>query len=709
MRSRVNLSAIARKGLGLGRPSRSGEASAPADARTIAEDMVRRAAAAADARRYQEAAFLYSEALRLTPGRAALHVQCGHMFKEAGDLAAAEPHYLAAAKLTPEDSDLALQLGHFFKCAGRIEEASQAYRRALALRPGWGAPRQELEGLRQAGWRGPDGATHSAPEALAPDFDGAPIVAGLAPRPPIEGFHTHVEGIELRRLGRHERTHWGVLPTLRGVEAFRGLCISSVPLLIVELILNERMIYRGGLGRGFKLAHEGLNPDLRKYVFNIWIDLSNFIEGRYRFECRVTDIDHRTTSHVEQIVIAPPWPEGSILPDSDGIVPRPDPNDPRSLDEQINARPSMVRRGRRAMLQFPPRNVLVQRTDQLGDLVVSVPAIRRLREILPRARLVGLISTANEPLARSLGLFDELVTTEFPEDTWERRRVMPAQEQKALAERLAPYNFDVAIDLSENPASRLLLPLSRAPFLVGFASDGMPALSIDLTGNTHDLWNYHEVVPHTNKLLGLIEWMGALLRSEPNLVRRQDLDPKRLAAFGLPANSRFALLHDGARLQFSRWPHYADLARIIIERTDLHVVMLTDDPAVGAQLPAALVASPRFRLFDRRLAFDDLDALVSFCAVFVGNDSGPKHLAALRGAQVVSLHTARNNWNEWGQENGGYIISRRLPCAGCGIHYDPEECGKDHVCIRGIKPEEVFAAVERLVQTADDPAPAAVA
>jgi ADP-heptose:LPS heptosyltransferase len=712
MRARVTLGAIARNGLR--RLSGNGAHARPGSAQAVADDMIRRAGTAAAARRWQEAGFLYAEAIRLSPGRAHLHVQCGHMFKEAGDLASAEPHYMTAAALTPDDPDLALQLGHFFKCAGRLEKAREAYQNALELRPGWSPARQELQALYQAGWRAPgervrgDEDIGSDGNAIAAIGRGTSIVAELAPRALIEGYRAHNEGVELRRLGRRERTHWGVMPVLRGVEAIRGVCICSKPVLLVEIILNDRMIYRGGLKGGFELPRESRNPDLRKYVFNIWIDLSQFVEGCYQFECRISDVDLQTRSHIERIVIAAPWGP-SILPDSDGIVAPPDPDDPRSTEDQINARPSMVRPGRRAMLQTSPRTVLVQRADQLGDLVVSIPALRRLRELLPEARLIGLISKANVDLAQTLGLFDEFIAIDFPEDRWEQRRVMPIKAQQELAAQLKPYSFDMAIDLSENPTARLLLPLSGAPFLVGFSSDGMPGLSIDLTGNTHDRWNFHEMVPHTNKQLGLVEWMGALLRSEPNLVRRADLDPGRLAAFGPLPEARFALLHDGARLPFSRWPFYPDLAQLIIERTDLQVVMLTDDPGLDERLPETLSRSPRFRLIERRLAFDDFDALVSYCAVFVGNDSGPKHLASLRGAKVVSLHMARNNWNEWGQENGGYIISRKLPCAGCLIHYEPEDCGKDHVCIRGIRPDEVFAAVERLIQPAEEPATAALA
>jgi ADP-heptose:LPS heptosyltransferase len=124
---------------------------------------------------------------------------------------------------------------------------------------------------------------------------------------------------------------------------------------------------------------------------------------------------------------------------------------------------------------------------------------------------------------------------------------------------------------------------------------------------------------------------------------------------------------------------------------------MTDEPLQRAALPPELTASDRLRVLDKRLPFDDFDALLSFCTVFVGNDSGPSHLASLRGANVINIYLNRHNWNEWGHENNGYIISRRVPCAGCNIHHDPEECGKDFACIVNITPEEVFRTVMKFI------------
>ena len=76
---------------------------------------------------------------------------------------------------------------------------------------------------------------------------------------------------------------------------------------------------------------------------------------------------------------------------------------------------------------------------------------------------------------------------------------------------------------------------------------------------------------------------------------------------------------------------------MILDQTDRKVVMMTDDRLMASRLAQGLADSDRFRLFEKRLPFDDFDAFLSFCTVFVGNDSGPSHLASLRGANVVNL------------------------------------------------------------------------
>ncbi len=110
----------------------------------------READAKRDARDYRAAAALYQAVLDLQPS-GPIHVQCGHMHKECGDLRTAEEHYLAAEALMPYDADLKLQIGHFCKVAGRLSDAAAAYHEAVILEPGWTEPLRELAALRGQG------------------------------------------------------------------------------------------------------------------------------------------------------------------------------------------------------------------------------------------------------------------------------------------------------------------------------------------------------------------------------------------------------------------------------------------------------------------------------------------------------------------------------------------------------------------------------
>lgn len=638
------------------------------------------------------------------------------MRKEAGDYAAASEHYRLALEALPRDADLALQLGHFHKLRADLAEAEAQYRRAAALKPGWQVPLHELLMLQKAGWRG-----HTEP-APAPDtaqslvdreigqvqdvpvqndglFDfpvaNQALIPKLTPRPWHELLHRHSEEIQVRRLGNREDSPWGMRRTLRGVEAVRGFCIARTPVVEAQVLLNGLAIARSRVAGGYTLAYELDPQNVRKYVFNIWIDFSGFAYGLHALEVRLIDAAGETRSFHDYVAIAAPLKE-SDYPRSDGVV-AVDPSDPRSIDEQIRSRPSMVRDAHRVTFPDGVRNLLAMRTDQLGDVVASVPALRRLRALLPNTRIVGLLTNANADLARTLGLFDEIIIADFPDDPIQRRRVMTLEAQRALRDRLAPYQFDVAIDLAHSNVSRDLLPLSGAKFLYGHGGGDWPWLSGMFEFNTRDRHSLMDMTPHSTKVLALVEAFGTILANHAPVIRRDELVRDSLAHFGLASGDRFALLHTGARLKFSHWPHYTDLAEKLLECTDLTVVMISDDQSVGGRLPNTLAASNRFILIDQRLDFDQFDTFISYATVVVGNDSGPKHLASLRGTPVVTLFTARINWTEWGQEEIGKIISRRVPCQGCAIFHDPDECGKDFACIRDIRVEEVLAAVMEYV------------
>ncbi len=270
---------------------------------------------------------------------------------------------------------------------------------------------------------------------------------------------------------------------------------------------------------------------------------------------------------------------------------------------------------------------------------------------------------------------------------------MTLDAQEELRNRLAPFQFDVAVDLAQAGVSRELLRLTGAKFTYGTGGEDWPWLSSDYQSHTRDRWNRHDFTPHSTKVMGLVETLGALLNTAAPILHRKDITRDTIAEYGIEPGERFAVFHTGARIGFSRWPYYGELSRLLLNNSDLKLVIISEDPDFRATMPEDLLIHPRVILLDRRLPFDHFDALLSFATVMVGNDSGPKHLASLRGTNVVTIFSARINWQEWGQENVGVIISRKLPCAGCALLHDAEECGRDFVCVTDIGVREVFDAM----------------
>jgi ADP-heptose:LPS heptosyltransferase len=668
----MNFSLLARYASWLASPQR----------RRIARDLLGRADLARATRMYRDAGLLFEEVARLWPEPARFRVQAGHMFKEAGEFARAETHYRASAELLPEDADLALQLGHFYKVAGHPGSALAEYRRALALRPGWS------EAVSEAAYMEAQGAALFVSDDTPVTEGDEEIIRELLPCASPDAGTTPREGVEFRRLGgRRESSRWGALPLLSGIEAIRGVCFSSADLRAIELLIDGEIVHA-------EPAPEPLHREATyaKYVFNIWFDLISVPLGPHRLEVRFRDLEGVVLSREAAILVA--TSPANNRTDSDGII-LPDIADGRDVETRVRALPSVFHPARRNPLGAV-ENILVLRTDQLGDMVVSIPALRRLRALFPSARIVGLLTAANADLGRSIGLFDEVLQIDFPVDPIDQRRVLTRYEQVALRGRLAVYGFDLCVDLGVGRLSRPLMRLSGADTLVGVNDREWPWLTVGLDGEMHDPKNHSEAAPHSAKLLALVERLATLVDSGARIMTRSDLSDGRLEPFGVTRGD-YIVLHSGAGQTFTRWPYFSALAVRLLQETDRRFVLMG-----GADLDrdpdfASLARNPRVTMISTALSFDDFDALLSYAALFVGNDSGPKHLAALRGVPVISLHNARTNWGEWGQEQTGTIISRRVPCAGCSVTGDGSECGKGFICLTDIRVDEVVEAAAQLL------------
>jgi len=620
---------------------------------------------------FSEAARIFSECLSVDPGNRALRQELLTVLPETDNM----ENVIDRVNTDPELRDLA--------------HGRRLYRLYL--------DKWNLDGA-QPKWGLEVGADDLALE-IAPEV----AKASGNTRPPDRS-----ERVDILQLGwERRRSQWGDLPVLRGVESVRVRVISLRPLIAMRVRLDGRTICREQI-RSRISRFERKN----EYMFSAWFDVSAFRYGLHELQLYFEESDSGYRTRDELVFVDRPRAHDERTRSSGSVVVLDESTAGLPLDDRINSMPSVIYPARRPPFDTPLRCVLVVRADQLGDYVVSLPAIARLRDLLPDARFFGLISPSAIEMARASQFFDEVFEVNMSYEPMEGRRYLSLHHQIELRRQLGKHSIDLAIDLSTGGDTRPLLRLSGAPITVGFKPHEFPWLSFGIDAVTRDRVNGRGRAPHGTLMTMLVDALGTMLRSEDDTADgtiERSLRPDNkglLKRFGIDEDERFLLLHTGARLHMKQWPltHYRELARLAIGATGLKVIILVDSPSEAREIESTDLPADRFRVIAGRLPFADLDALVSPCAAMVGNDSGPKHLAASRGAKVVSVHMGQVNWQEWGQVGDGLIVTHHVPCYGCGI-VETHECGKDLACLIHIRPQEVLTAVQQVLASGVDRKP----
>src|SRR5262249_29873043 len=89
-------------------------------------------------------------------------------------------------------------------------------------------------------------------------------------------------------------------------------------------------------------------------------------------------------------------------------------------------------------------------------------------------------------------------------------------------------------------------------------------------------------------------------------------------------------------------------------------------------------------------------SLLSRAALFLGNDSGPKHIAAGLGVPTVGVHSGTVDVREWGPVGVNAVaVAREMVCSPCYLT-NPQDCRRCLACLRELSPEVVYGACDRL-------------
>ncbi len=341
---------------------------------------------------------------------------------------------------------------------------------------------------------------------------------------------------------------------------------------------------------------------------------------------------------------------------------------------------------------------LVRATNWVGDVVMSLPAVRALRASDPNGTLAILARPWVAELYRLLPEVDEVVADDANGSDAD------SNARGRLAGVIRAARFDRAVILPTSFESAWTLARAGVPERIGYRGEwrGLlltSAVGLSLAPGEHQVWKH----------LRLAEAAGAAHASAPDVswpvgASLREGARRRLTEAGWKGGAFVAahvasFAHAAKRWELGRFAAvFDDLAA----RRGLPVVLLGSAAEKSVNREAADLAK-RARVFDLSGATSLPEALgvLAEAALFLGNDSGLAHLASAAGTPSVVVFgptdpEATRPWD--GPRADGKpvrlaLARSRTLCAPCRFAV----CPIDHACMEGVRPADVLRAVESVL------------
>lgn len=327
-----------------------------------------------------------------------------------------------------------------------------------------------------------------------------------------------------------------------------------------------------------------------------------------------------------------------------------------------------------SQLGAAPSIVLV-RLRSLGDTVLATPAFAMLRRAIPDAVIHVVMDRK---------FADVLAGSRDIDGVLEAGAPLGAVAKARLVRRIRALRPGLCVDMHGGSTAAWLTALSGARWRAGSA-------------HFRHSWAYNERIPRAQEVLGrpsdstvhTAEHHAAAMihLGAPD----DEIPPARLDGEPVSGRAAYAVLHAGAAYQTKRWAveHFRTVAAEIKRVHGLEAVFVAGP---GDAVPKERL--PGFEIRDG-LSLGDLKSLLARARLFVGNDSGPAHIAAAFGVPCVVVFGSSDSavWHPW---KTAYRVVETdwdcKPCPGdrCYAFAEPR-------CILSVEAAAVLRAVAELL------------
>ncbi len=336
--------------------------------------------------------------------------------------------------------------------------------------------------------------------------------------------------------------------------------------------------------------------------------------------------------------------------------------------------------------------ILVIRTDRIGDVLLSTPAIKAIRNAYPQSHIAMMVRPYAVDIVDGNPNLDEVIIY----DKYGRHGSFLSSLKFAFA--LRKKKFDLAIILHPTNRVHLITWLAGIRRRVGYKRKLGFLLSTAVTDEKH-LGLKHEV----DYGLELLREIGIDSKERKPFMKVKEDDLKWVKGLflekNIDRNRPLFCLHPGASCISKKWPaeNFAKLNDCLQEKLKAQVIVFAGKEDKQTANDVYRLSQNKPACILKGVSLGRIAALLAASHLLISNDSGPVHISVAVGTPVVAIF-GRNQpglsprrWGPLGKND--IVLHKDVGCKVCLAH----NCQRDFECLKVIKIEDVLDAVRKII------------
>jgi heptosyltransferase-2 len=340
------------------------------------------------------------------------------------------------------------------------------------------------------------------------------------------------------------------------------------------------------------------------------------------------------------------------------------------------------------------KRILIVRTDRIGDVLLSTPVIKALRDGNPSAYISMMVSPYTKDIVEGNPYLDEVIIydKESKHKSW--------QASFKFALNLKKKKFDLSLILHPTNRVHLVTYFAGIPKRIGYDRK-FGFLLTDRVKHTKQLGEKHEL----EYSLDLVRYLGIEPKDKNMFMPIKPDSEKWIEELfkqeGINKSDKLLAIHPGASCPSKIWPNerFAEVADRLVEKYGFKVfviagpkdISLADNVLKHMHRSACNLAG--------KISVSQLASILKRCQLFISNDSGPVHIASAVGTPVISIFgrnqkgLSPNRWGPVGKKDK--ILHKEVGCIECLAH----NCNKEFACLKAITVDDVLKVADEILKT----------